>query len=200
MEDEAWRTVWEVLRDRLPGVGYLAASSSLVRHESGHFSLLVDEVTADLSQLLANLSPPVVVVADTSSSNPRCVSPAEQHRRAIERVSWLTPRLRTSADPNWALLRRLLIAESVDVDSSWLAEAYDDDVTIFFGVIVTGSGEVFELNYSWNVDQERVRATMVRFENVTDAWTDEPRFFVHPIAAALEFAGVPVPAAADRHL
>ena len=200
MEDDEWRTVWEVLRDALPGVGYRAGPSSLVRHESGHFKFLVDEVTPDLAQLLASFPLPVVVVADASTSIPRGISPAEQRRRSIERVEWLTPRLRASADPHWLLLRRLLTAESVDVDSAWLADGFDDDVGIYFGVVVTCSGDVFEFEYAWNVDQERDQATIVRWENKTHTWVHGLRVHVHPIAAALELADVHVPALADLHL
>jgi hypothetical protein len=57
----------------------------------------------------------------------------------------MTGLFRTSTDPFWILLRRLVRERGIDPDTSLLADSFEDDVNFEFGILVPMTGASFSM-------------------------------------------------------
>ena len=66
-----------------------------------------------------------------------------------DRVAWMTTMLRTSDDPFYSTLRKLLIVRGIDVDQAALAEHFPDDTCFEFGILVTSDRRAFQFGFDY---------------------------------------------------
>ncbi len=99
----------------------------------------------------------------------------------------LTDLLRSDEGPLWARLRELLPERGVDPATAVLAECFEDDTMLEFGVVVTSEGEVYEFDFVYgrgDIKTQLSTGTIHNWERHTFDWRDRP--YRSSVGAALE--------------
>lgn len=169
MAGDEHERVWKAVSERLKAASYWSHPSSLRESAEGGFILRLDQVTEGFRNQLGELQRTIAVDVEIVDWRDVGVSVSPEGRacRCAERVEWLTVRFRSSGDTYWVRFRRLLRNQSIEVETSWLAEMFNDGPQMTTGSVVTRTGEVFDFEFRWPKDGEEEKATITRWVDVT---------------------------------
>jgi hypothetical protein len=88
-------------------------------------------------------------------------------------IQELTGLFRTSTDPFWILLRRLVRERGIDPDTSLLADSFEDDVNFEFGILVTDDRRVIQYGVRYS-DPSFKDGKLTEWKDITELWSSSP--------------------------
>ena len=88
-------------------------------------------------------------------------------------IQELTGLFRTSTDPFWALLRRLVRERGIDPDTSLLADSFEDDVNFEFGILVTDDRRVIQYGVQYSGPSFN-DGKLTEWKDITELWSSSP--------------------------
>jgi hypothetical protein len=83
-----------------------------------------------------------------------------------DRIAWMTMMLRTSDDPFYSTLRKLLIVREIDVNQAVLAKHFPDNTCFEFGILVTGDRRAFQFGFDY-LNKDVKDAELTEWEDIT---------------------------------
>jgi hypothetical protein len=90
-----------------------------------------------------------------------------------------------AAEPLLAVIAGLVAANGVDPRAAVLADFFQDDGAIWFGLLATREGRVFQFDYDY-LHRPIMEGTLTEWRELTDSWTNSP--YREEVAAALKLA------------
>lgn len=97
-------------------------------------------------------------------------------------IQELTSLFRTSTDPLWILLRKLIRERGIDPDTSLLADSFEDDVNFEFGILVTHDRRVIQYGVQYS-DPSFKDGKLTEWKDITELWSSSP--YHREVSAAL---------------
>ena len=88
-------------------------------------------------------------------------------------------------EPLLAVIARLVAAKGVDPDTTALAEFFQDDGALWFGLLATRDGRVYQIDYD-HLHSSSADGALAEWRDLTGSWTAS--HYREQIAAALKFA------------
>lgn len=93
---------------------------------------------------------------------------------SVEHIRQLTQRMRHSDEAYWPRVRAALTDKGVEVERSWLADAWPEDYGFELGYVVTGSGDVYRFGFNWRRGvNEGVFSEWVQLSNDLELESDD---------------------------
>lgn len=101
-----------------------------------------------------------------------------EHGELTSQIGALTQRMREDADPQYVCLRDELRRRGLDPEETVLAEYFQDEVDLAYGIVCDKRGEVHEFDLTWPLDGagqvERARGRVTKWIDHTRDWWKRP--------------------------